>query len=440
MAIFSRRTLQHIIDDNSFFMTLDQLKSRMVILNRSFDISAIATEWELVVLNAFSKLGKVDYEKKFGGKSEIDVFFQLDKVPKSCFIADITAVTDQGYEQNNPIEEFKKEFYKKIRKSGLQPNSFSLNVEAEKVGGYEKQKVRLKLPRDNKEKQEVNGQVQLFLSYIKNNKLSACKSKISTKHCELLLTYNPKQSFASSRYLSYKVAYNLKTNPIINTLKAKKKQLNNTGFSGSKGIIICDGDCYSLRDTKGTSQRIIKDFLRQNTSVSFIITIVVKRHHATGKLGKPFLDIAIYFNPKAKYPLSGELKEILHQLPEQFPDPVSDVTNTLNYLKSKYKKQGLSEYGRLVVEKDGKIIKIPARSLLQLLAEKIPLDRFLKDHHLVRDQKNPFSNNFFKQNFDQGRLINKIHIELTKFDDELIVFEFGEPDPAISDFNMKIIN
>jgi len=91
------------------------LKSRVDILNRSFDISAIATEWELVVLNAFSKLGNVSYEKKLGGISEIDVYFQLNKFPKIFLIADITAVTDEGYEKNNPI----KQFYKKVRKFGL---------------------------------------------------------------------------------------------------------------------------------------------------------------------------------------------------------------------------------------------------------------------------------------------------------------------------------
>ncbi len=434
MAIFSRRTLQHIIDENSSFMSHSQLKSRVDMLNRYFNISSVATEWELVVLNAFSKLGNVSYEKKLGGVSEIDVYFQLGKAPEVSFIADITAVSDEGYNQNNPIEVFQKELYKKIRTCGLRPNNFSLKVEAKKVGKHGKQKVLLNLPKDNEEIEDANRQIQQFVSYIIQNNLSKCQTRVKTQNCDILLMYDINQPFAGCMHPAYNVVYDPHANPIYNTLKAKKRQLGNTNFDGPKGIILCDGGCYSLRDSKGITQKIINDFLRQNTSINFVSVIIVKRKQASGHLGKAYLDSTTYYNPNTKISLSKELREIIEQLLAQFPEPVSDVVNALNHLKSKYKKQGLSEYGRLVVERDGSVIKIPARALLQLLSEKISLEKFLKDHHLGQEQKDSFSCNVFKKNLDAGKTIKNIYIEPTDSEDELIVFEFRRSDPAITQF------
>jgi hypothetical protein len=70
MAIFSRRTIQRLINENASFLTTKQIKSHVDNLNNG-DLGA---EWEVVLLNVFSKLGRVEHEKNFNGKKP-DIYF-----------------------------------------------------------------------------------------------------------------------------------------------------------------------------------------------------------------------------------------------------------------------------------------------------------------------------------------------------------------------------
>jgi hypothetical protein len=65
MAIFSRRTLQRLINENASFLTTKQLKKHVDSLNNA-DEHSLGAEWEVVLLNCFSKAGTVTHEPKLG--------------------------------------------------------------------------------------------------------------------------------------------------------------------------------------------------------------------------------------------------------------------------------------------------------------------------------------------------------------------------------------
>ncbi len=73
MPIFSRRVLQRLLDENRNFLEERQVKELVNRLN-SLDKS-IATEWEVVLINALSKLGNVFHENNFGGETNPDIYF-----------------------------------------------------------------------------------------------------------------------------------------------------------------------------------------------------------------------------------------------------------------------------------------------------------------------------------------------------------------------------
>jgi len=80
-------------------------------------------------------------------------------------------------------------------------------------------------------------------------------------------------------------------------------------------------------------------------------------------------------------------------------------------------------------------IRIPARALLSLLAERVDHKKFLQDHHLAPTETHPDNHNFFDLKLREGRLIRDIEIEKSENeDDDWILIEFGEPDPAIYRF------
>jgi hypothetical protein len=74
MTIFSRRTLQRLIYENENFLTRKQTRKHVDDLNRAGN-DAIGAEWEVVGLNALSKVGKVAHERNWGGTRNPDVYF-----------------------------------------------------------------------------------------------------------------------------------------------------------------------------------------------------------------------------------------------------------------------------------------------------------------------------------------------------------------------------
>src|SRR5258708_37828827 len=106
MPIFARRTLQRMISENDAFLTKAQTEKHVSYLNKADEFS-IAYEWEVVVLNALSKIGCVSHEEQFGSKLP-DIHFKSRSTPSDTFIADITAVSDEG----QASERFKTAFTK----------------------------------------------------------------------------------------------------------------------------------------------------------------------------------------------------------------------------------------------------------------------------------------------------------------------------------------
>ena len=72
--IFSRRIIQKILNENSKFLSHKHMSKHVNLLNRA-DEDSINFVWEVVLLNALSKLGNVVHEPDLGGTSQIDILF-----------------------------------------------------------------------------------------------------------------------------------------------------------------------------------------------------------------------------------------------------------------------------------------------------------------------------------------------------------------------------
>jgi hypothetical protein len=65
MAIFSRRAIQRMLDENSRWARLEDIQKHVDWLNDSDRQDFLAAEWEVAVLNAFSKLGELQHERAY---------------------------------------------------------------------------------------------------------------------------------------------------------------------------------------------------------------------------------------------------------------------------------------------------------------------------------------------------------------------------------------
>lgn len=86
---------------------------------------------------------------------------------------------------------------------------------------------------------------------------------------------------------SYKEILTSKDNAIWKALLRKyKEQLKQVNYAGHLGIIVCDGDCKSLKDISAswygkTSGDVIRHYLRVKSKVSFVLMLYVKQRYNT---------------------------------------------------------------------------------------------------------------------------------------------------------------
>ncbi|HQU86597.1 MAG TPA: hypothetical protein PKY59_25925, partial [Pyrinomonadaceae bacterium] len=176
MAIFSRRTIQRLINENLSNFNMP-VKEQLKLLNKkenSFNNEFLAREWEIVVLNTFAKtfegIGKITHEKKFNKKA-LDIFFESRTNPKLNFVADICTVSDYGTDEKFPLEELERRFYKHISGKGLNLNYFNIQVgDNSHLISREKGGVVLYLPnREEFDKKVFNNKFTEFLERVEVN-------------------------------------------------------------------------------------------------------------------------------------------------------------------------------------------------------------------------------------------------------------------------------
>ncbi len=143
MSIFPRRVIQELLNENRDFLSPEQVDDHVKKLN-SQNNNSLDTIWEVVILNALSKIGQVIHEKEYEGSSKPDVYFESNNIEP--FVADITAISDDSYEKENPTNYFRECLGTFFKKSGLTLKGISTNIGEVMVGEYGNRKLKLALP------------------------------------------------------------------------------------------------------------------------------------------------------------------------------------------------------------------------------------------------------------------------------------------------------
>src|SRR3990172_3652886 len=400
MAIFSRRTLQRLADENATFLSKKQTRKHVDGLNRMNKERSLATEWEVAVINALSKLGNVVHEKDFGGKSRGDIYFEAKSNPTERFLADITTISTK----DDPLETLWDELRRIVEKRGLRMNAFNLRVGAvkeldDRVGS----RVRLKVPGRSRFVQLIfNDKFEKFLSLLSENNNDIQSYEINTHELELKIEYNPTQTFSSSgTYLNlnpdYVQQYPLTHNRLYSAMERKAYQLKRTNFNGPLGIIVCDSDNSLLSKVSSaglsrTTDEIVYSFLEEEQAISFVILVGV--HH----LWADYIDIPHWARDKERYEVAfylfkgknfdsaSYIQRLAQLAPRVLPKPVQSPKNAINWLKGRWPSEGMSFRGgyEMVLGSKVNTIKISARALLELLSGKVSQQEFLELHDFTR--------------------------------------------------------
>lgn len=437
MAIFSKRILQEMLNQNAHFLSKKQLREHVNKLNKG-GIDYLPTEWEVVILNAFSKIGYVRHEQPFR-KRLPDLFFQSKNEPSVSFLADITTVSDKGYERENPVKAFIDEAKRILKENGIKLNGFHYEIGSVK----DKRAMRLKIPPKEHFDTFFNGfEFKNFTSRILESPASQHALHSVSKEIEVRFFYNPQSKYISGHHASYNTAHSITKNPLYYALEDKAQQLEETGYSGILAIFICDGGCNlltsSLHDWQSYNlNAVINEFFRQYSSIHFVLVFSVKEtpYNFLEIKQKKYIEVKIFLNP---IPLksSDDLLNLLNKFVVHLPTPVNTPINAAYKISNRAEKQGNSFCGGSMIT--NKTIKISSRGLLELLSGRIKQDKFLQDHCFAPTPERPDDHNPFDLKLNEGKLITDVKLEKSSDkDDDWITFEFGVSDPAISKYKIK---
>lgn len=428
--IFSRRKIQERLNQLRESLqpdVIDILAKRLNEVGRP----RIAAMWEVMIISSLLRLGRVEVEPELSSGRRPDIFFKDEK--GMAFFADITCVSDEGVDRDNPISYFNDRLMATVTRLGLPRGGHSSRVESQEIATSRGRKVVLRLPPYSDIPRFISEEIEPFLRSSLSSSDRYIRFSINNDQAALSLVIDKVGGqFNSFSHAVYDQPSILDRNPLFNALRAKSKQLK--AAEGVKGIIVCDGDSKALSSRNAynvdDAHLICNEFFRQHDSVDFVLIISIDEVRE-----RPLAIHSVDRSIKAKIAFRNgflraeDVRLIFDSVLKDFPRPLNSPVNAVH--RAKESGYGLGHRGGFKMS--GNKIKLSSRAIMEVLSGRKSIDEFNADYDWNGNSDNFRMTNPFENNLLNGRLPVKITVEPSD-DDDWIEFEFGERDAAISDF------
>lgn len=441
--VFSRRAIQARINRLSQTLESSQLANLVKRLNAR-DESRLHAMWEVVILSALSKAGSLQHEQALSNGRCPDINWEIEKRGGGSLtiIGDITTISDDGLEDQNPFKFVSKEIARLASKFGLNPGSFWIEVRGKTVGKPHKSKMRLLLPEKASLNIFIKNDLEPWIHRVKQDSSAKSKFEPIGDSIDLRIIYDPNWENGGGSYTSYTVATSKAINPLFSALKGKIKQLNGAPDDAIRIIFACDGGCDLIRHGINgkshytfNSREIAEDFLRQNSSIDFVLlSTISENHHPFGLPTKYHMSYELVCAPidSRSHRVTTEsidtLTDALNAALPSIPQPLRPAYHSAALLKQ----AGVGHDRLGGYSMQGNKITISSRGLIKLLSGEISVEEFNKAH---RWDDSGIHQNPFARHLDSGLMISKIEVECgNDKDDDEITFTIDKWDPANSSF------
>ena len=433
-GMFARRALQRRL--NELRETLDdkEVDKLAARLNRPGK-DRLAAMWEVAILHGLIRCGTLQHEAPLPSGRRPDVTFENDKVR---FIAEITAVSDDGLDSDNPFFELSQLIEKEKTKLGLPIGGMNLCVKSRKLLCSRGSHTKLRLPPRKQLRTFVLQKIIPQLRKQMDAGEKVLRVEINDDVAGIDLVIDPAQfPYNYGSFAAYNVPQIKDHNPIFNALKGKVSQLR--GATGITGVIVGDGDCTALADRQHdrnevSAAAISEDFLRQHSSMDFVLFLKVReKRHPMARTGAAlrWIDqqLIVRGGCQTKSALSALFAAMLAELPKPEAMPANGA------MRARETGYDLGHHGGYKM--GGNKIRISSRELIEILAGLRTLGdngaKFVAASRQLPQRSNA-PQQAFLHNLQQGRLPVSISVIKTGEDDndDWVEFEFGDPDPAIS--------
>lgn len=273
--IYQRRALQRRLKELRDVLDVEVIEKLAERLNH-VGKDRLAAMWELVALHGLSKCGLLKVEVALASGQRPDVFFVQGTLR---LIADVTVVSDEGLDKENPFHELHQLIESAKSKLNLPIGGLDLRIRSKDERGKRGTRTVLLLPPRNKLQEFVGQTIMPQLREQIATGEFPLRIMIDDDEVGLDITIDPTKSpYSSGGFAVYDIPKIKDRSPLYNALKAKAEQLR--GADGIVGVIVGDGDCITLSD-RSTSwdevsvRQIVAEFFRQFSSVDFVLLLSV---------------------------------------------------------------------------------------------------------------------------------------------------------------------
>lgn len=441
--LFSRRDTQAAIDRLAGIVSDHDLRIMVDDLNRP-GRQRLTKIWEVILLDALAKVSPIRHEQPLPDRRKPDFAFDMVVEGRKVeVVGDITCVSDAGLDKENPVEYFKSELSRVAGKMGVDPDKLYTSVHGQKIGEYRDAKMVLSLPGKGETTTFIKRNVSSFLRGVSKDKASPASINLSFDGVGIAVAYNPSQTASLLHHPTYDVPYSIDRNPLAAALKDKADQLRKAPDDCIRLVVVCDGDCATLRQSGGmgthfTSKAIVEDFLRRTSTIDAVLVLpIVEKGYGAPR--QRFIDCLFRIRQSggSRPPLDQAnghaLVKRLQSSLDVLPVPVMSAQNAGYRVNIEHLRYGLHGGFR----SGGNCLKISSRQILEALAG-------LPSHGINRldepaDAPPPPANwqEFFFDHLKRGQMITKVTVVPGgDTDDDTLEFEFGPADPAISLFRL----
>jgi len=450
MAIFSRRVIQHWLQENHANVGATVSNDHVQRLNHiQKPKEVVGAVWEVAVIWALRQFGDVTYEGGSGtGPRRPDLHFKSAESDLE-FLVDITAVSDEGLHEINWVTDLRLELLRIQLKYGIGHLGLRTDFGRIKEGEYGDAVVRVAIPSKKDRSRLMKEEFEPLVKAIAQDPGSARTLRIQAAGVDIQVTYDPgNPGSGGASFPGYTTPYSLTNNPLFKALSKKRRQLKDSGYDGLRGIIVCDGGCGILRHTgyQGPEayrlDQIINRFLSSTSSVQFVLAIGHELDMGGWSLQRTHTLIPHLFLGSSLRGREPEFRFLL-DLVRVLPSPVETVGNAFRKHISGREPSKLSGEFRM----SGTTIAIDAGDLIGLLSGSLKQEDWMEER-VYTPEVLPLDRiptrlsdvaGFFRLREAEGRRIVSMRILPRENNDhDLIEFEFGEVDPALGQFQMPI--
>lgn len=202
----------------------------------------ISAEWEIAVFHCLAQLGELEFPE--GATRSADVIFK-DRITGERLQVEITAISDRGLHDKNPVEDFSRQINQIVHGLGETVRG-AIDY---RIGHIEIDNgLILGVParRDMQaffQSPEFTG----FLSRIRANPEMTHRFDFECRGAKSWVAFRPGAQCASGGHIAHEVILDLQRNHIVGRLKKKDAQIRESGRSLPAIVVLCDGGCRAIR-------------------------------------------------------------------------------------------------------------------------------------------------------------------------------------------------